>query len=536
MKQKIIAIICLICIMVPNIMSYAVEPAEQVEVIETEQAEAELDGEQPIMVPAEEETTEASINENVDDVLIGGALAEPIAAGVHPQLTYSAHLRNVGWEGTVLEGATAGRTGENRALEALRVEVRSETLSGTIETRAHVRNIGWQSYVSAPQFAGTTGRNLPIEALEMRLTGELAEHYDIYYRLHSANFGWLDWAKNGMMAGTSGWAFHAEAVEIKLVVKGENSGLSTTRPAVQYLAPLVQYKVHGQNYGWQATMTNGAVAGTIGQSRRIEAIQIATTTGMLSGGIEYSAHVQNIGWQNYVGSNTIAGTQGQALRMEAIKIRLTGEISKYFDVYYRGHIQNHGWLAWTFNDGIVGSVGVALRMEALQIRLVRKGSAAPGATGRAYVGSAELTASNRDRVLRIAQSHVSSRVYAQHNMFTTKYPYAHGGWCTLFVQWCFEQAGLGHLFYGGNYEWDPEIVFRYHRQRGEVIYTNPRAGDIALYDWDKNGYMDHADIVVGTSSNAVHVVSGNWGSRVVNVTRAVGDRYYYPTAYIRPQY
>jgi len=39
-------------------------------------------------------------------------------------------------------------------------------------------------------------------------------------------------------------------------------------------------------------------------------------------GICYQAHVQNIGWQSQVCNNQVAGTVGQSLRLEAIRIFL----------------------------------------------------------------------------------------------------------------------------------------------------------------------------------------------------------------------
>ena len=37
--------------------------------------------------------------------------------------------------------------------------------------------------------------------IQIRLTGEAAEKYDIYYRVHCQDDGWLGWAKNGEKAG-----------------------------------------------------------------------------------------------------------------------------------------------------------------------------------------------------------------------------------------------------------------------------------------------------------------------------------------------
>lgn len=40
-------------------------------------------------------------------------------------------------------------------------------------------------------------------------------------------------------------------------------------------------------------------------------------------GVTYQGHVQNIGWQAWVADGQMAGTQGQSLRMEALKVKLT---------------------------------------------------------------------------------------------------------------------------------------------------------------------------------------------------------------------
>ncbi len=64
-----------------------------------------------------------------------------------------------------------------------------------------------------------TGKSLSIEAVEIKLTGDLAKHYDVVYRAHVQGKGWLDWVKSGECAGTTGEALHMEAIEVKLVDK-----------------------------------------------------------------------------------------------------------------------------------------------------------------------------------------------------------------------------------------------------------------------------------------------------------------------------
>ena len=68
--------------------------------------------------------------------------------------------------------------------------------------------------------SGTLGESKRLEAIEIRLTGEMAKKYDVYYRVHAQTFGWLGWTKNGASAGTAGYSKRLEAIEIVLVPKG----------------------------------------------------------------------------------------------------------------------------------------------------------------------------------------------------------------------------------------------------------------------------------------------------------------------------
>lgn len=82
-----------------------------------------------------------------------------------------------------------------------------------------MQKLGWQLWVSDGVVSGTTGQAKRLEAIEIKLTGELAEKYDVYYRVHAQTFGWLNWAKNGQTAGTVGYAKRLEGIQIVLVPK-----------------------------------------------------------------------------------------------------------------------------------------------------------------------------------------------------------------------------------------------------------------------------------------------------------------------------
>ena len=92
----------------------------------------------------------------------------------------------------------------------------------------------------------------------------------------------------------------------------------------------------------------------------------------------YRTHVQSFGWQNPVTNGAMSGTSGEAKRLEAIQIKLYGEMANHFDVYYRVHAQSYGWLGWAKNGEPSGTAGYAKRLEGIQIVVVKKNEKAPG--------------------------------------------------------------------------------------------------------------------------------------------------------------
>ncbi len=305
-----------------------------------------------------------------------------------PQLVIQAHSADVGWQAPVADGAV-GTTGQGRSLQALRVGLEGP-VSGSVKVNAHVTNIGWQGDKAEGNLIGTTGKNLSIQAIQVKLDGDIAASYDVYYRVHSATYGWLGWAKNGQTAGTTGLNLQAEAVEIRLAKKGANAPASDAPASIEL--PTLSVQTHVQDIGWQNAVGSGGTAGTTGRALKIEALKLSVGSSSVSGGISYSAHVQDIGWQPEVSNGAVAGTTGQNKRVEAVKIRLTGDLSKYFDVWYRAYVQDYGWLGWAKNGAQAGTGSIGYRMEALQVKIVAKGAAAPGSTSGAYTNKPMMPA------------------------------------------------------------------------------------------------------------------------------------------------
>ncbi|RGU70842.1 hypothetical protein DWW32_08625 [Holdemanella biformis] len=67
--------------------------------------------------------------------------------------------------------------------------------------------------------SGTSGQSKRLEAIRIKLSGEIANKYDVYYRVHCQDFGWLGWAKNGEASGSEDFSKRLERIEIRLVKK-----------------------------------------------------------------------------------------------------------------------------------------------------------------------------------------------------------------------------------------------------------------------------------------------------------------------------
>lgn len=161
-------------------------------------------------------------------------VGQVVSYNEHAPLIYSnAHIQNMGWTGNAADRVTIGTEGYGLRMEALNLSIYSYGPNGGIEYSSHVQNIGWQDWKRNGEISGTERQSLRLEAIKIKLTGELADIYDIYYRTHVENYGWLDWAKNGEEAGSRGLFYRMEAIQIVLVKKGNPPPGPITRPMAQ---------------------------------------------------------------------------------------------------------------------------------------------------------------------------------------------------------------------------------------------------------------------------------------------------------------
>jgi hypothetical protein len=127
------------------------------------------------------------------------------------------------------------------------------------------------------------------------------------------------------------------------------------------------YAAHVQDTGWQTPVCDGAVAGTVGRSLRMEALAILVFD---VGGVCAAAHLHDGGWEprRCVGDSEelIVGTTGRSQSMEALAI----SVSTGF-VCADAQVQDIGWqgerCARDRETAVVGTTGRNLRMEAVKL-------------------------------------------------------------------------------------------------------------------------------------------------------------------------
>ena len=321
---------------------------------------------------------------------LGAAPAKPVALGAaaaataapsraaSPSVSYRSHVAGTGWKAYASNGGTSGGISAGRDVEAVRVKVSG--IDGGVSYAVYFKGTGWQKARTAAQTAGTTGKSTPIQAFRAKLTGNAARSYDLLYRVYVRGLGWLDWTGAWKAAGTTGYGRALQGLQMRLVRKSDPrpSSAGAAAPVAYVSAPKVSVSSHVQNIGWQKAVGNNKVSGTTGKGLQVEAMRASVTKSGLTGGLSTKAHVQNIGWKSWVGNGKIAGTTGRSLQMEALQMKLTGNLSKVYDLYYQVHVQDIGWMGWQKAGTTAGTTGRGLQIEATKIYVTLKGGKAPG--------------------------------------------------------------------------------------------------------------------------------------------------------------
>lgn len=143
-----------------------------------------------------------------------------------------------------------------------------------------------------------------------QIPGKAKNDNQLWYRAHCQNLGWLDPVRDGQTAGTTGFSTRLEALLIDLrTIREKNPDAKLSGD------------FHIQGIGWVHVddIEHDTILGTIGKSLRLEAFRLHLT-GVPDKKLYYEAHVQDIGWQGVRSDGEMAGTTGQSKRIEAVRI------------------------------------------------------------------------------------------------------------------------------------------------------------------------------------------------------------------------
>ena len=130
------------------------------------------------------------------------------------RINYRVHQEKAGWLPHVEDGQTAGITGKALRMEAIKIDCK---LAGVkIKAKAHIQKKGTvdYGYITSDTVIGTTGEKLRLEGLELEAEG-LPAGMQLYLRYHIQTEGWSEWI-TGAMAGTAGLGKRLEAIQIKI--------------------------------------------------------------------------------------------------------------------------------------------------------------------------------------------------------------------------------------------------------------------------------------------------------------------------------
>ena len=363
---------------------------------------ANADGSRSVTVNGTD--TQAEVQQNFVKVSLGsgtyklvydtGTAPDPSEITIPPVVNAEAYVGGLYFwqEPVTMDGVTCGTEGRGLPLNGLRFTLSGNGISGGISSSVNLIKNGWQGWKEAGELNGNAGNGQAVQAVRLKLTGEAAQQYDLYYRVHSKTYGWLDWAKNGQIAGTIGLDKQMEAIQIRIVKKDGGAPGSTTRPFVQKSQDVLTYQTHVQSYGWQNDVGQGKISGTVGQAKRLEAIQIELTGGLAEKyDVYYRVHSQTYGWLGWVKNGEPAGTEGLAKRLEGIQITLVEKGGSAPGMYgggfikpglgtkdgvnYKTHIESYGWQSWRSNGESSGTMGEAKRLEGICIQVQNPGAA-----------------------------------------------------------------------------------------------------------------------------------------------------------------
>src|SRR5262245_17813859 len=278
------------------------------------------------------------------------------------RIQYRAYVQDRGWLDWQSEGGTAGALGEGRRVEGYEMRVTQGPPGTRIRYRALVQDVGWEGdFRSDGQTSGAPGQGKQIEAIQVKLelpSGATPNY--LHYETYVADWGWLGYVRDNWIAGTSGQSRRIEAFHA-YVTKG-----GSPQPADIHVA----YNANPRGLGYTGWKRDGEDAGTRGESRPLNSFKAVLYNFPDGMKIEYRCFIQDRDWQAF--GDGECGDFGANLDIYAMEMRLVNPYTGTV-LTYTAHIANRGDVSYASDipgsNPIVGNPSDRFRIELIKIDL-----------------------------------------------------------------------------------------------------------------------------------------------------------------------
>lgn len=202
----------------------------------------------------------------------------------------------------------------------------------------------WDKYLGKSTSSESTTKPVNPDGEVKNNSGVFQEKKDrtgeVSYQGHLRQYGWANWQCDGAMIGSTGQNRRIEALRIKPVGQ-------------------MDVTVHMKNNGDKTykNITKDTVIGTVGESRRLEALKIESSDTVYL----YRVHQKDIGWSNWCVNGQWAGQKGKGKQIEAVEIKVA-------DIAYLAHVQDSGDTIWAADGMTAGTTNQSKRLEAVRIK------------------------------------------------------------------------------------------------------------------------------------------------------------------------
>lgn len=119
-----------------------------------------------------------------------------------------------------------------------------------------------------------------------------------------------------------------------------------------------------------------------------------------------------------------------------------------------------------------------------------------------------------EKVIKFAKSFVRNAPYKPPNRFTRWFGFGEKSvpYCAIFVYYCIAKAGGKELMSGCSNKAYCPTIYNWGKNKGYLFPRTVKAkqGDLALFDWQKDGVCDHIGFVISDMGGGyVRTVEGN---------------------------